>query len=174
MTTTLIPTIEQIITREELTQRLGEQRGVTFATLTTRTDARCRKTGNPFGQVFKAARVNIAIGYNYENSVNLQRQREGVANGFEAQGRKWGEHGDGCLVEHHGKFYLRCKVQKAISRHYEDADGTLLDPEAVKPFLPKRRSAPQQGVERELVERSYKLESILSIALDGQVYRIED
>lgn len=172
MTTTLTTT-EITITRDELAQRLGDQRGVTFATLTTRTDARARKTGNPFGTIYKTARVNIAIGQDYQNSVNLQRQREGVAEGFEAQARQWGEHGDGALVEHKGKLYLRCKVERAISRHYEDADGTLLDPEAVAPFLPKRRSAPQQGTKREVVERSYSLTSILSIAIDGQVYRVE-
>lgn len=173
MTTILISTTETLITRDELAQRLGEQRGVTFATLTTRTDARARKTGNPFGTIYKTACVNIAIGHNYQNSVNLQRWREGVTGGFQAQGRAWGEHADGCLIEHHGTLYLRCKVERAISRHYEDSDGNLLDPEAVAPFLTKRRSAPQQGVERQVVERSYKLGSILSITIDGQAYRVE-
>ena len=173
MTTTLIPTTEQTITRDELAQRLGEQKGVTFATLTTRTDARASKTGNPFATIYKTSRVNIAIGHDYENSVNLQRRREGAADGFKTQGRAWGEHAGGCLVENKGKLYLRCKVEKAISRHYEDAEGKLLDPEAVRPFLPKPRAAHQQGVEREIIERSYKLESILSFAIDGKVYRVE-
>lgn len=169
----LLETTETTITRDELAHRLADQRGTTFGTLTTRTDARARKTGNPFGTIYKTARVNVVLGHDYESSVNLQRDREGVADSFKAQGRAWGQHVKGCIVEHKGKLYLRCKVQRSISRHYEDADGNLLDPEAIKPFLPAKRSAPQQGIAREVVERSYSLASILSIAIDGQVYRIE-
>ena len=61
-----------------------------------------------------------------------------------------------------------------MSHHYEDADGTLLDPEAVRPFLPAKRKSTNQGVDREVVERSYSLSSVLSIAIDGQVWRVAE
>jgi len=40
--------------------------GAQPATLTTYTDARLRKTGNPFGAVRKLSRVNVMVGSDYE------------------------------------------------------------------------------------------------------------
>lgn len=172
--TNLATPAELTLTRDELADRLADQAGTTFATLTTRTDARARKTGNPWGTVYKTSRVNVALGTDYETGVNRQRGREGAEADFTAQSRQWGTVVAGCLVEHKGRLYLRCKVERSLSHHYEDADGSLLDPEAARPFLPAKRQVASQGVEREVVERSYALSSVLSIAIDGQVYRVAE
>ena len=172
-TATLTPTAgETTLTLDQLADRLMTQTGTTFATLTTRTDARCRKTANPFGTVYKTSRVNVALGTDYAAGVNRQRGREGNDEAFTAQSRQWGTVLAGCVVEHKGKLYLRCKVERSLAHHYEDAEGSLLDPEAVAPFLPAKRKATNQGVQREVIERSYALTSILTIAIDGQVYRV--
>ncbi len=170
MTTATFTTATQTITTDELADRLRKQTGTTFATLTTRTDARLKKTGNPHGQVFKVSRVNVCIGHVYENSVNNQRQREGNGETFTAQARQWGEHAGGAIVEHRGKVYLRCKVERSIMHRYEDTQGHLIDPDAIRPFMPAKRQAATQGVEKEIIERSYYLDSIMMIAIDGQTF----
>lgn len=174
MTLATTTTLESFIIHDVLAERLMAQTGTNFATMTTRTDARARKTGNPFGTVYKVARVNIAIGTDYEAGVNRQRTREGNEGTFTAQGRQWGTVIGGAVVENRGKLYLRCKVERSLAYHYEDADGNLLDPAAVKPFLPSPRKATNQGVQRDVIERSYALTSILSISIDGQVCRVID
>ena len=121
-TATLPPTAgETTLTPDQLADRLMNQAGTTFATLTTRTDARCRKTANPFGTVYKTSRVNVALGTDYAAGVNRQRGREDNEEAFTAQARQWGTVLAGCVVEHKGKLYLRCKVERHLARHYKDA-----------------------------------------------------
>lgn len=74
-----------VIKTEALTQikpisliyRLLDVNGTTFIQLSTTTEPKMNKRGNPlFGQVLKDSITNCIIGYNYENMVNNARGRE--------------------------------------------------------------------------------------------------
>lgn len=162
-----------ILTRDRLLLMLVGLRGASFATITTRTDARLRKTGNPFGYVEKISRVNVTLGFQYAPAVNRQRVREGTDADFESMPRQWGtrsEHSP-LLIEHKGKLYLETKVERSISHEYRTADGTVLADEEVEPFLPARGTS-RQGTEKEILVRDYAIDSIIGITFQGQDYLI--
>jgi hypothetical protein len=162
------------ITQSALIGLLNGIKGATFATLNTRTDAKLKKTGNPFAMpVTKESRVNVTLGFQYEAAVNRQRTREGTEADFEARPRQWGERVPGTfLVTHKGRTYLETKVERSVETPvYRDANGVELDPEAVKPFLPSR-GGNRQGVEREIVVRDFALDSILAIRMKKEDYII--
>ena len=160
-----------IISRERLLLMLLEVRGASFATITTRTDARLKKTGNPFGYVEKISRVNVTLGFQYANAVNRQRTREETEADFEAMPRQWGERSaqSPLLIEHKGKMYLETKIERSLSHEYIAGDGRALTDEEVRPFLPAR-GASRQDVEKEILVRDYAIDSIIGIAFGGQVY----
>lgn len=162
----------KLVTREELRKMLAELKGNTFATIVSETVPKMLKTGNPFiNRVKKTSRTNVAIGFNYTNSVNNQLLREGKENDFEALPRKWGERIKGTpLVEHKGKCYLECKIEKSIDYVYT-LDGEEIGIELIQEFLPAK-SESRQGTEKEIFVRDYDLESIRQITMKGEVYQV--
>ncbi len=164
-----------LVSLSHLAGMLAVTKGAKFATITALTDAKLLKTGNPFGKVNKRSRVNIVINFGYENAVNNQRGREGTARDFEAKPRTWGARIPGMpFVQHKGKLYLECKVERSLSHEYLTADGRTLTDDQVAPFQPSRHSnAEHQGVEKEIILRDYALEGIEEIAIDGERYKVD-
>lgn len=163
----------KIITRERLLLMLTEIRGASFATITTRTDARLKKTGNPFGHVEKVSRVNVTLGFQYAGSVNRQRIREDETPDFVAMPRQWGERSPHTpiLIQHKGNLYLETKVERSLSHEYRAEDGTILTDEQVRPFLPSRGQS-RQEVEKEILVRDYALDSIIGISFKGEEFMV--
>ena len=165
------------ISRNELRNVLLNQASATPVTVTAMTDARAKKTNNPFGRIFKMSRVNGFTGFSYENSVNRQREREGKDKNFEAQNRSWGEKVNNCLVEKDGEWYISLKVEKVLDKpkylYYDNQKGlTFLSKDKIENLLPKSHGAEKQGLDKEVIYRNYKLESIVSIAINGQLYKV--
>lgn len=159
------------LTIDSLVDLLASVKGATFATLITETDARLKKTGNPFGDVRKVSRVNVCLGFQYENAVNRQRVREGNEADFQAAPRQWGERKPGTmLVEHKDKLYLETKVEHSLGYTFFDANGNELSAEQVEPFLPTRSESSRQDTDKEILVRDYALESIRSLAIGGETY----
>lgn len=159
------------LTTTALVEVLATVKGATFATLITETDARLKKTGNPFGPVRKVSRVNVCLGFQYESAVNRQRTREGTVADFEAAPRQWGTRLPGSmLVEHKGKLYLETKVERSLGCVYLDASGKELTAEQVAPFLPARSESTRQETEKEILVRDYALESLRSVSFGGEQY----
>lgn len=159
------------LTAIALVETLATVKGATFATIITETDARLKKTGNPFGPVRKVSRVNVCLGFQYEAAVNRQRTREGSEADFEAKPRQWGQRLPGSmLVEHKGKLYLETKVERSLDCVYIDATGRELSADEVAPFLPARSESTRQETEREIIVRDYALESIRSLSMKGETY----
>lgn len=158
-----------VISQARFLLLLLEIRGASFATVTTRTDARLKKTGNPFGRVEKISRVNVTLGFQYAGSVNRQRIRENETPDFVAMPRAWGSRSNlsPMLIEHKGKFYLETKVERSIGHKYVTDGGEELSDEQVRPFLPTR-STSRQDVEKEILVRDYALDSIIGISFMGQ------
>lgn len=159
------------LTTNTLVELLATVKGATFATIITETDARLKKTGNPFGPVRKVSRVNVTLGFQYEAAVNRQREREGSEANFESAPRQWGERLPGSmLVEHKGKLYLETKVERSLSHVFMDAGGRVLSDAEVAPFLPARSGSERQETAKEILVRDYSLDSIRSLSMKGEQY----
>lgn len=158
------------ITQETLMSLLSEVRGATFATIIASTDPKLKKTGNTLGSVRKVSRVNVTLGFQYENAVNRQLAREGAEPEFEAAPRQWGRKVSPMFVEHKGKMYLETKVEKALGHSFQDAEGKEIDSKLVEPFLPARSDSSRQGTEKEILVRDYAIDSIVGISFKGEDY----
>lgn len=160
------------ITQAALLALLSDVKGATFATIVASTDPKLLKTGNTLGPVRKLSRVNVTLGFQYENAVNRQRLREGSEPDFESDPRQWGKKISPMFVEHLGKIYLETKVEKSLGHSFQDASGKEIDSKLVEPFLPKRSKSTTQETEKEILVRDYALDSILSISFRGEDYVI--
>lgn len=175
--------IEREVTAEELKGLLLSRKGANFVSFESETDARLRKTGNPFGEVRKTSKVNGVINWEYAGAVNRQREREGRPVGddgevelFEPKPRKWGTRIKGTpFVENNGKLYVEVKVERTLAAPtYRDADGHELTAEQVAPFMPKRKKSSRQGVDKEVVLRDYSLGNIRRIKVNGEAFVVRE
>ena len=174
------------LTKDQLVATIKAVKGTTFATLETSTEPAMRKTGNPYvGRIRKISKgLNVSIGANYENGVNRQAGREGVeeAGEFKAEKLAYGSwlvpHK---IIEHKGELQIRvtCNPHMKPSEVYYTCDGERVTDEVlaeIKSFEPEKSSSSRQadfGVEREVVPRNYKLESITGITVNATHYKIE-
>lgn len=172
----------QTITRAQLREKLSAIKGATFVTISALTDARARKTGNPFDAVLKLSRVNGVVGMSYENSVNRQLAREGKDQlTFKAKERSWGEHETAALIVKDGpegqKAYLAIQPRntRRLALFGQTAKGLRqVSEETVKPFLPAYRPPTNQGTDKPVEHRTYALESIAAITMGGESFRVRD
>jgi hypothetical protein len=147
--------------------------GPTPATIVAETPVKMNKTDNPFyDQVTKVQESNVFINFSYENAVNKRLTKEGKEADFEAQPRKWGVHVPGTpLVLHKGQYYLEAgfitkNAPKASYMH----NGEPIDKELFERYVPVKKSSGNQGLEKEVVIRDFKLENVRSIKMNGMLY----
>ena len=165
------------INRDELKTKLMDVKGATAVSVVTVTVPQMNKKhngeANPFyGRVQKRTYRSCMIGFRYQNSVNNQREREDKDADFISEPRKWGEHVPGTpLIEHKGKYYLECKVERVIDNHYL-LDGEPADDEVVEPYLAQRKSSSRQGVDKTVILIDVSLENIETISMFGEVYEL--
>ena len=152
-------------------------------TLYTRTEARLRKTSRedgsrrPWEKVFKMAVVNGMIQVDYESCVNLQREREDKPTDFEARARVWGQKVGGSLLTHtvdgEERKYISFNPRNCLSVAYEDNEGNEITKQQLESFeYPK--SETRQDVDKEIIWRTYKVDSIIALAADGFIWQIVD
>ena len=80
------------------------------AEITTITEPKMLKKGNPFTGVTKKSIANVMLNYNYGAEVNRQRALEGKEFDFTPKARAWGEKlGETGLITHNGQLYLSCR-----------------------------------------------------------------
>ncbi len=162
---------------------LGKIHGAQPVGLEVLTDAKARKTGNPFGTIWKKSRFVSFIGANYENSVNREAEKQWVEGGFRTGSLPWGEWVkgfEGKVIFHNGKFYLRTQSRPGERKSrpakvvYQNENGEVPF-EDIKPFLPeKRESARQQfvaGLNETVHVRTFSFESILKIRVGGKTLK---
>ena len=167
------------ITHKELIEQLNTHAGVTFVSCSMETNVRMNKGGrgnvpvNPyFGEVTKQSEMSGAVGFDYENSVNLQRDRENVNEQFNAHQRKWGRLIEGNkFVEHKDNYYLQMKVENVKSDITYIYNDNVIDKSEFETWLPKK-SESRQGVKREVIIRDVKLDNIRTIKFGGEEYRL--
>ena len=152
--------------------------GHSFIGLTTLTDARAKKTGNPYGKILKKTKLLANIGFHYKNSLNNQAKREGKEIDFDIKPRQWGVRMPNTplvkLVNKETgeeKFYLEYKAEKVQSVEYFTETGEPLTKEQVQEFLPKKStSSTQRELTKKIILRDVKLENILSLRISKKVF----
>lgn len=161
---------------KELANRLAEVKGATPITILAKTTPSMKMMANPFkSNVFKLARVNGLINWNYENSVNNQRAREEKEPDFESAPRQWGSLIK-MFVEKDGHLYLQIKVQNVLSTSYMDRYGKTLsdkDLEILDKFLKIPPPSNTQDLDKEVICRDYALENILEAKFNNNVYIVQ-
>ena len=129
-----------------------------------------------FGEVTKLANVGIMIGYNYENSVNNQRERENELKDFMAQ-KLWrgkGSRLSSALSVHNekGTHYMSYKMQQTFKSFYFDSVLNFIPKSLLKPFFPVNNTAKYQGVEKAVYHREIKVENIRKLKFRNTTYVI--
>lgn len=149
-------------------------KGATFITFVAETAPKLPKSNPLHGRLTKKSEVNAQINFSYENAVNNRLQTEGKDADFKSSGLKWGDK-DHCnsIIENKGEFYLQVRVLKSLESEYY-VDGKLVRKEEIKDNLPERKSsADSQGVDKEIVIRSYKVSNIRKVTMNGFNYIIQ-
>ena len=164
------------VTAEQIQNEFAKVITNTFVGLKTRTIPKMRKTDNPyFDQITKESEINGQIGFDYETNVNNQLGRENKEMDFKAQAHKWAIPTDSknILSNKAGtKFYLRVKVQTTKSPTYLH-NGEVIDKELLKDFLVKSsKPHTQENLEKEVIVRTYAMESITEVRMMGETYEI--
>ena len=172
------------INRGMLAEKVRGLNGADIYTLYTRTDARLRKTSkvdkkirNPYGKVFKVATVNGMVNVSYESCVNKQRGREGTVQDFQAKARSFGQQAGGGLLTHQidgeERKYIQFNPRNCLSVVYEDINGNEIDKALLADFISDKKPS-RQGVEKEIVWRAYKVDSIVALAANKVFWVIVD
>lgn len=172
---------------------LNAHKGAAIVGLSALTDAKARKTGNPFpnATVFKDLRAVGFVGADYGKAVQREGERQGSAEAatFEAKPLPWGawvEGMEGKVIAHKGAHYLRTqttpgqrKRQPARLIGYRDTEGRFLSPDAVKPFLPaptvsKRQADAGLGesASEQIMVRTYAFASIRKVRVNGRTFAL--
>lgn len=177
------------ITHAELRQKIAESKGNVLCQVLSLTEAKARKTGNPFGQILKRAAASVSIGTDYENAVNNVAKKEGNENAgsFVAESI-WngkGEHAIPNKIIRHietGREYLYCQTSdKQLdafppSVEFQTASGTKLSHDKVKPFLIEKVESAKQaafGNENKRSVRMIAIDNILAIKMNGELFEVE-
>jgi hypothetical protein len=136
------------------------------------TDARAKKTGNPYGKILKKTKLLANIGFHYKNSLNNQAKREGKEIDFDIKPRRWGVRMENTpLVKHNDKYYLEYKAENVQSVEYYTEQGEELTKEQVQEFLPKKStSSTQRELTKKIILRDVAIENILSLRISQKVF----
>ena len=138
------------------------------------TNPKIKKAGKEkFGEITKVAAIGGLLGYDYQNSVNNQRERENKEQNFES-GQIWNGKGkkiNNCLVKHteKGTFYVAYKHQQTFRSFYFD---DLLQPVKhadLNEFF-YASSSKKQNLDQEVNHRYISLENIRRLKMKGVTY----
>ena len=127
-----------------------------------------RTTNNPFAGkgIVKRETLNGLIGYDYGASVNRLAAKEGMEE-RETKQHPWGDMDEERLFRIHrtnGKPYLSMKVQGVVVHGFFAPDGTMINEEEIRAFIPeKKKSSTQSDLEGEVIARDYGMENITAI-----------
>lgn len=174
------------LTHSQLVSLLEKTNGARPVGLLAVTDAKARKTGNPYGAIFKTVRAVGFVGADYGASVRREgvgRQAAFEADAFKADSLPWGAWAvAGKVIVHKGAFYLRTqstpgqrKRQPARVLGYTNEAGQRVEREAIAPFLPApSKSAKQQacGMGETVDVRTYAFSSIRRVRVNGHTFKL--
>jgi hypothetical protein len=142
----------------------------------TVTTPKINKAGKEkFGEVMKVANAGGLLGYDYENSVNNQREKEQKLRDFLSE-PLWNGKGrrvSPAMSEHidKGTKYMTYKHQQTNSVNYIDSQGNVIDINDLKEFFYKSKNR-KQGTNKVINHREVKINNIRYIKMNGIKYKI--
>ena len=171
------------ISHKQLYNLIANTKGAAIVGIVALTDAKARKTNNPFGTIFKQIRTVAFVGADYENSVNREMSRQDTDGVFKTETLPWGQWEIlNKIISHNGEFYLRTqstpgqrRIQAAKVLSYRDELGKFVSYEQIKQFLPEARESTKQqaaGLNKTIWVRTYKFSSIQRIRINGETYKM--
>lgn len=175
------------ITHKELADLLASKPGAMPVGIDAETDAKARKTGNPYGAIRKRVRAVGFVGADYVTGLVREGARQGIdASGFEGDSLPWGEWLTvGKVIVHKGAFYLRTQTtpgqrnrQPAKVLAYLGENGETLAKELVAPFLPRETVSAKQvaigfDAEKQVKVRTYAFASLRKVRVAGQSFVVD-
>lgn len=175
----------KITNQTDLIQFLTNYRSASKATFVSKTatklnkkDVATKQIPNPHGQIYKISLFSGEINFDYEDKVNDARLVEGKNQDFESAGSVNGlQYHSKALSVKDSTFYLRVIPEKSITKpFYEREDGSKIDIEEIKPFMPvsKSTSSGRQELDNAIPIRTFKLESIIHMKIDGVMEYIQE
>jgi len=171
---------ENYLTENELVAKLSAIRGAKAVGLIVETDARLKKTGNPYGPCTKVAAVNVQVNFHYDAGVLRRLAAEGKSEEDFRKGTSWhvavltedGKLTPFCQHPESGELYLRVQLLGKGDTRYFTAEGIEVSEGELEPWLPKKSTYENQGLDAPLVFLTYKLSSVVELAVDGERYII--
>lgn len=158
------------VTSKQLIKLLKQTTHSTFATITLITKPRMRKTENPYyDTAIKLSTYNVCLNFDYERSVNRQREREEKRQNFVGEDN-WGEHESPCIIKLKGTYYLQCKLEKRLKVDYINSKTNEDLSKAIEPFLYKSYSSKKQDLEKEVICIRPKIDNILTVTMNNETY----
>lgn len=130
---------------------------------------------NPWQTIMKLAKVQAFTGNPFQSAVRKQEERENQSPTFVAGDRPWGENVSPALIQKGDSFYLATQIlhsSEPIYMEKTNAGLKILNTDSVKPFLPAPAYRFKQQLEKPVVRKDYSLESIVSISMGGEKYRV--
>jgi hypothetical protein len=175
------------ITHKELASLLASKPGAMPIGIDAETDAKAKKTGNPYGSIRKRVRAVGFVGANYVTGLVREGARQGVdATSFEGDALPWGEWLTvGKVIVHKGQFYLRTQTspgqrdrQPAKVLAYLGENGETLTKEQVDPFLPRETASAKQSAvgiagDKQVKVRTYAFASLRKVRVAGQSFVVD-
>lgn len=163
------------ITVNELIVTLSRLKTATPATLETVTSPIMRKTGNPyFGRIQKISTQHVMLNFNYTNSVNNQREKEGIETPFVAHARQWGERIESTpLVQHKIYLYVEAKPSGKAQNTIWLCDGAPIELRLIQEFMPVPQKSNTQETEKEIKVRDFSIESIAAVKMLGEHFIVK-
>ena len=168
---------------EFFTEMFNFTKGAKFAQLYTLTDVSLPKSNQYHGRVTKQSCINVQLNFNYANAVNNMREKEGKERDFTPAAIKWGTRIPYTpLIMHTRKgeteqtAYLMTRVLRFNPPAYFIDGKQVLDIptlDEIKDDLASYSNKEHQGVDQEVIIRTYKLSSIKAITLDGETLVVE-
>ncbi len=138
------------------------------------------KANMPYEILFKVGQTNGILGFNYQDNVNAQREREGLDPDFLVQPsktiREWLSFSIG--ITHKGLVVLRYRPTNPAPSYWvvKDVDNNLreIEKEEAVSYLPPVSEPTNQGVEKKIVYRTYGIDKIMGITFLGAENIISD
>lgn len=172
------------ITHNQLFEMVRDSKGVLIVGIRALTNARTKKTNNPFGEIYKEVSAVGFVGAGYEKAVINEGARQGERVEWEPESLPWGEWEIiNKVINHKGERYLRTQSTPGQRRRqpakvlaYRNASGHILNKELIKQFLPAtRESAKQQdaGLVETVFIRTYSFNSIKKIRINGETFWVK-
>lgn len=134
-------------------------------------DVATKTIKNPHPTTYKVSLFEGEINFDYEDKVNDARFIEGKDQDFKAGAAVNGlQFLSKALSIKDGKHYIKIiPGKKLTSTVYEQEDGTKIDYDELKPYVPvaKPSASGSQELDKPVPFRAFKLDSIIHISIPG-------